>query len=114
MKKDKTKTVVDWSRFDDMIARELQRHREFIQSEIGQFLANGDPHYGDDWPCVCWRNPAYDKLEIYNAQDMEAAQAIIDFYHFSRANTKVILCGNGEDVTSRIKFDPRYHYTFVI
>lgn len=114
MEKDKTKTAVDWSRFNGDIERELQNHREFIQSEIGQFLANGDTHYGDDWLCVCWRNPSSDRLEIYSAQDTEAAQAIIDFYHFSRGNTKVILCGNGEDVTSRIKFDPRYHDTFVI
>lgn len=114
MKNDKTKTAVDWSRFNGDIERELLKHREFIRSEMGQFLANGDPHYGDAWLCVCWRNPSSDKLEIYSAKDTEAAQAIIDFYHFSQVNTKMILCGTGEDVTSRLKFDSRYHDTFVI
>ena len=114
MKNDKTKTAVDWSRFQWLIDEVCQKHREFVNSWIGKKCANGNPHYGDEWLFICWRNPQIDLVEIYYAGDVPEAQQIIDGYHFSQVNTKVFVRATGEDVTDRIKFDPCYHDTFVI
>ncbi len=112
--KNEEKRSVDWSKFSNEIEKACQEHRNFIKSDFIQLIANGNPQYGEEWLFVCWRNPYTDKLEIYDAGDIEEAQQLIDYYKFSKANTKVVVRATGEDFSNRVVFNPNYHDTFVI
>lgn len=85
----------------------VKKHNDFFNSRYGQFFRqNGGDDFDKLWTTVLWWN-GY-SIEVYDAENIAEAQDIIDFYHFSKARTKVIICRNGEDVTGHIKFNPLY------
>lgn len=91
----------------------VKKHNTFLKSDIGQFLKSGVENYATEWVCVLWWNSDMQKIECYDKENIFEAQALIDFYHFSVARTKVILRYSGEDVTRLIKFNPLYRDIFV-
>lgn len=105
---------VDWDNFSAEIEAACQKHRDVINSEMGQFIAQGNADYGKEWLYVFWYNKDTKKIETYDVTGLKEAQDIIDYYKFSQGRTKVIRCHNGEDVTARVTFSPDYHDTFKI
>lgn len=87
----------------DEIKRLVKSHDEFLKSDIGQFLSQGDETYGNTWVAVLWWNGA--KIECYDCADVDEAQKLIDFYHFSKSRTKVVISYSGKDVSEQIKFN---------
>lgn len=106
--------AVDWEKFKEEIETACQKHRDFIQSALGQLFVVEDPGYGSEWLYVFWYNAATKKLETYDVADLKEAQELIDYYKFSQGRTKVVIRATGEDVSTRITFNPEYHDTFKI
>ncbi len=92
------------------IAEVVKTHNDFIKSDIGIFLSQGEKDYGKNWVSVLWWNGK--NIETYNSGVLKDAQSLIDFYHFSEARTKVICRYNGEDITNKVKINPLYRDIF--
>lgn len=54
---------------------------------------------------IIWKNSS-GRVENYTASNHKAAQEVIDFYHFSKARTRVFL-DDGRDMTNDFYFDPK-------
>ncbi len=94
----------------DEIAEVVKSHNNFINSELGQFLSQGEKDYGKNWVSVLWWNGK--NIETYDSGVLKDAQSLIDFYHFSKARTKVIFRYNGKDITNKVKINPLYRDIF--
>lgn len=90
------------------IEEQVKKHNDFINSDIGKFLSQGDADYGKEWPATLWWNDHTKKIEVYD----DEPQQLIDFYHFSAARTRVIRKCTGEDITAQFKFNPLYRDIF--
>lgn len=82
----------------------VKKFNDFINSDIGKFLSQGDADYGKEWTATLWRNDHSKKIEVYD----DEPQQLIEFYHFSEGRTRVIRKYSGEDITAQLKFNPLY------
>ena len=98
-------TVINWTQYSKEIEKACQKHRELINTKFMQFLAGNNPNYGDEWIYVFWVNPHSQKLEQSDVGNIEEAQKLIDFYKFSKNNTKIVIRATGEDVSNQITFN---------
>lgn len=62
------------------------------------------------WLYLFWWNGK--ELETYSPGDLNEAQQLIDYYHFSGNRTRVYLRESREDVTRQLRFNPAYRDTF--
>ena len=90
------------------IEETLKKFNDFISSDIGKFLSQGDEEYGKEWTATLWWNDHSKKIEVYD----DEPQQLIDFYHFSEGRTRVIRKCSGEDITKQYKFNPLYRDIF--
>ena len=70
------------------------------EPQIYQRLGN-DTYYR-----IFWINPTSKKAESYTASNHKEAQELIDFYHFSKARTRIYL-DDGRDMTDDFYFNPK-------
>ena len=96
----------NWEDHKVEIEAACESHKAFMR-EHGEFLGNPDT---SAWAFVFWWSG--ERLERYDVGELEEAQAVVDYYHFSKARTRVVMRDTCEDVTDRIKFNPSYHDTF--
>ena len=82
----------------------VKKFNDFINSDIGKFLSQGDADYGKEWTATLWWNEHTKKIEVYS----DEPQQLRDFYHFSERRTRVIRKYSGEDITELYKFNPLY------
>lgn len=98
----------------EQIKKCVKEHNDYIKSELVQFLANGEENYGKDWTAVLWWNG--NNIECYECGALNdvkhGPKQLIDFYHFSKARTKVIICSTGEDITDKVEINPFYRDIF--
>lgn len=98
----------------EQIKKCVQEHNDFIKSDFGQILANGQTDYGKDWTAVLWWNG--NSIEVYECgainDGKHSPKALIDFYHFSQARTKVIIRSTGQDITNKVQINPLYRDIF--
>lgn len=98
----------------EQIKKCVKEHNDYIKSDFAQFLANGDENYGNDWTAVLWWNGNH--IEVYECGAMNVykhgPKELIDFYHFSKARTKVITRSTGEDITDKVEINPLYRDIF--
>ncbi len=90
------------------IEKIVKYHNNFINSNFGEFMAHGDDNYGKNWTSTLWWNAHTQMIEVYS----DEPQQLIDFYHFSKSRTKVIVKYSGEDITEQLKFNPLYRDIF--
>ena len=98
----------------EQIKKCVKEYNDYIQTDFAQCLANGNKDYGKDFTAVLWWNGK--NIEVYECGPLKdfkhGPKSIIDFYHFSKARTKVIICSTGEDITDKVEINPLYRDIF--